>query len=70
MFATILFVWLASFAYFFLVGVAEVAGLRKDEDYYTSMVGIQRLARQEQDIIASVLNYKTLLMERLALIDK
>ncbi len=51
----------------FIVGVT---GLSKNEDYYTSLIGIQQLAKKEQIILSSVLNYRVLLMERLALLDK
>lgn len=53
----------------YLAFVFSVKASLENEDYYTSLVGIQKLAVEEQGIITSVLGYRNRLKKRLELLD-
>jgi len=60
-----LFVWLAA-----TLKSGFVEGIDKNEDYFTSVVGIQRLARKEQVIMKSMVDYVEKLDRRKAVVIK
>jgi len=60
-----LFVWLAT-----TLKSGFVEGIDKNEDYFTSVVGIQRLVRKEQVIMKSMVDYVEKLDRRKAVVIK